>query len=288
MITIPFYAFSEYFEKEIKDLSNLMYANNDLMNVYTFTFYTNTGENEERKLDHEIIFLISDSGGLQDSSVSIDTYLQSISFKVIGNEVDREDIEKFLAALIAKYKSYSPNISYIDKSSNIQYSYAANISIKNYPDYSTKIDAHGKEIFTATFTANAILFSNASLSNEYKLEIDNVPVQYNNIKIQRSTELEANLEKKIDTQYFPNTTIFQIDINGLYTNIIPMDKLLNDCAKAQSFNQIYNILLYKTLDNDGNPIPIVNYDCYTKNIMFSFSYGTLLSWSASFVYSISI
>ena len=282
MKTIEFTEISKYFERLLYTITQELYENDMIKEQFKFNVFTNTGEymkkvaepytmNEDQPVK-EVLVNIKNTGGVQDSSISIDTYLQLVSFEFFAFEEQRDDLSAVLTKLCAEYKT---KLDSIDDST-------VNIIISDYPTYSGMIEAEGEHKFTATFDSSVIVFTNATLSNIFAIDIDGVTVYYNTMSVNRSTELAADLQKRTTTLFYPNTTGLQVGINGLFTTNTALQTLFNDCISNNRFNIPYTIVIKKYDSNTVEFMNLMSNSFYVKDCTFNFTYGSIVSYNIIF------
>lgn len=282
MNTIEFNKFFNYVQDKILLKKAELYDNNTLEEDLNFVFYDNSGEyftevenlevREDVLQDRRVICNILNGGGVQDSSIPIDTYAQVISIELLALDSQREDIMQLFTEFVASYKSKIDNIG----NSYIQ------LNIGDFPKYSDKFQAHGNEKFNMSLTFTIIVAPGAKLSNKFELIINGESVPYSQLVINRTTEVTADNKKAKEIKFFPNTTTMQITVNGLFVGNSAINTLFSDCTKNTNFNNIYELSLVDTT-NKNNPITYLTESFYAKDLLFTIAYGSIISWQASFL-----
>lgn len=269
METIKFEEFFKFFQNLIYERYGIL--EDKLQNKLKFRCFNNTGEYFEY-LDElatgagspdDVLINILDAGGVQDSSISIDTYLQIVSIEVLAKDSYREDLIYLFTDLVANYKSYTGNFD----------SAAYQLTIDEFPKYGDKYQALGDEYFNTTFVSNFIVIPHAIMSNRYTLLINGNEVKYNNITVNRTTELRSDLKKRTSQKFYPNTTGFQMSISGLFVDTDATRLIVSDCFNASNFNQYYTIQL-----KEGENL-VYSGNLFSKDINLVFAYGSIVSWS---------
>ena len=288
MKLVSFNSLYKYFTKAIIDISNRLYTNGEISNDIKYLFFNNTGEyiDETNNENNDDIVLVNilNNGGITDSTISIDTYLQMIQFEILALDDYREDIMTIFDNLVAEYKTKVDQIKYNEEVLDIEGNHitdlektaAIQITMSDFPRYEEKIDLHGYDKFVTRLNTNIIVFPNANLSNQYILNIEGSDILYNSMAISRTTETTADLVKTDNTKFYPNTTGFQLNINGLFVDNPALNILLEDCANNAKFNQTYNIKVKK-----GDKL-LFDRNFYCKDSRFDFNWGTIVKWSATF------
>lgn len=270
METIKFQEFFNFFQNLISERYGLLES--QLSNKLKFRFFNNSGEYfnylDELTIygagnDDTVLINISDGGGVQDSSISIDTYLQIVSIEVMAKDKLREDLIYLFTDLVANYKTYTGTFN----------DAAYQLTIDEFPKYGDKFQALGDEYFNITFISNFIVIPHAIMSNRYTLTINGTNVKFNNITANRTTELKSDLKKRISQKFYPNTTGFQMSISGLFVDNDATRTIVSDCFNASNFNQYYNVQL-----KEGDAV-IYNGSLFSKDINLVFAYGSIVSWS---------
>lgn len=285
MKTLKFDVFYKYFQEEITKLSAQLYNDKIINEQFEFVFFDNSGEyftemdaikaEDGVKVDRRVLVNVMNGGGVQDSSIAIETYLQIVSLEVLALDEQREDLEILFTEYIANNKSK------VDTFDTATYQ----LTIDEFPKYSTKFDCHGYEKFTVSFTTNFIVMPGAKLSNNYSLKmiVNGIEgnIKYNSIGMTRTTELSPDLVKRNSSRFFPNTTGFQIKISGLFVeeeSAPIIRQLLLDCTQNTSFNSFYKLIF-----RDNNDIYIPDtVDFSAKDISFNFAFGSIVTWEATF------
>lgn len=271
MRTLNFDEFYNFFQELIINRKMELYNNGEIKNDIKIRFFNNSGEyfTEVSGNESELVLCnIINDGGVQDTSVPIDAYVQIVSFELLAPEEYRPDLMILFTDICANYKSYIGELS----------GSLININISDFPRFSEKFDEHGLEKFNISFVANVSVMPGARLSNTMKLTINDEEVKFGNIKIARTNELMPQLKKQMETTFFPNTSVLNIQIDGLYKSSPIMKKLLNDCTKNNNFNQFYNIKIVDTTTDEE----IVNRAMFYKDVLFSIVYGSIIAWNVSF------
>lgn len=229
--------------------------------------YLNSIKNGETTDDYVLVNIMN-GGGVQDSSISIDTYLQIVSLEVMAREEYRYDLIELFTDIVANYKSY------IGSFNTATYQ----LSIDNFPKFGDKYNALGDEYFNMSLVTNFIVMPGALLSNKITITIDGNDIKYNNMVMARTTELKSDMKKRTSQKFYPNTTGFQIQVSGLFVDNAAVRSLLSDCANASKFNQFYAISL---VDNTINST-IYSGNLFSKDIIFTMAYGSIVAWTATF------
>jgi len=291
MKTVSYDSFYKYFSNLITSFSKELYDNGEITEDLQFKFYPSTGEyfteiDQQTLPSNTVLVNIMNGGGVQDSTVSVETYLQIISFEFLALDSQREDIMYLLTNLVANYKNKIESLPYVedarDQNGNIiaelNRNATINISIDDFPDYSEKFDAHGEEKFTASFTTNIIVLPTVQLANGYKILINGIEIPYTQFEIDRSVELMPDLIKRDTSKFFANTTGFGVTISGYYVeNNSELANILSDCCANINFNGQYTLQINRP---DGTPLLSDTFKI--KQSKFNFSYGSIVAWGATF------
>lgn len=273
MIAIDYGYFYEYVGNMILNETASMHESGQIKDEFKYKLFRSSGDyitgldDPEYDSKHVILGNIANGGGVQDADLSIDAYLQIVTVELLAFENQRDDLVKVLTDLTANHKTVIDTIG----------GAACNLSISDFPEYSEKFNAHGHEKFTASFTIDIIVFPTARLSNSYRISILGSNVKYNTLVMSRTTETMSDLKKRDESKFFPNTTGFQIGIQGIYENTPALETLFRDCIGNSHFNQGYGIQLY---DSDGNAIMNDSFLC--KDSKFTFAYGKVVSYELTF------
>lgn len=257
------------YEKIFTQLKDDILNQTEILEVpLNYAFYKDTGEyiddmTNNHLQEDTILCNIVNGGGVQDPSVSIDTYAQIVSMEFLSLEEHREKLVEVLTNFIANNKS---KIVTIDNA-------LCQYSLDSLPTYSEKFEVHGKEQFTASIGLTIIVMPGAHISNNTELQIDGQVIKYNQMRITRDTELTANLKKTQSTKFFPNSSTLQIGISGLFVENETLRAILYDCAQNTKFNEKYVINI-----KDGSSDIISGQQFYAKNISFTFAYGAIINW----------
>lgn len=245
---------------------------------FDFVFYKNTGEylkdldninySEDEKEDRRVLVNIMNAGGVQDGTVSIDTYLQIVGIEVLALESQREDLTNLFTTISTEYKSYLGSLG----NSTIQ------ISIEDLPQYSDTFDAHGYEKFTISLKIDIIVLPDAVLSNQYTLELNGEEVKFNKIRLFRNNELNSDLKKRAENKFIMNSSAFQIEVSGLFVSSNILRSLLTDCAQ----NTLFNIPILITLKRVEDNVNLINENFFIKQSNFDLDFGKIASWSIVF------
>ena len=291
MKTVSYDSFYKYFSNLITSYSKELHDNNEISQDLVFKFYPTTGEyfrelEDGKESPSTVLVNILNGGGVQDSGVAVDTYLQIISFEFLALDSQRDDIMYLLTNLIANYKNKIESLPYIEDArdqagqviAELSRTATINISVEDFPEYSEKFDVHGEEKFTASFTANIIVLPTVQLANGYKILLNGIDIPYTNLIIDRNVELTPDLIKRDTSKFFANTTGLAISLAGYYvSNNSELSNLLSDCCSNVFFNEVYTLQINRP---DGTPL--LNDSFKVKQSRFNFTYGSIVAWSATF------
>lgn len=276
MNIISFDEFYNFFQELITSKAAELKENNLIEHDLKFKCFKESGEyynyldsiKNGETTDDSILVNIMNAGGVQDASISIDTYLQIVSLEVMSREEYRYDLVQLFTDIVANYKSY------IGSFNTATYQ----LSIDNFPKFGDKYMALGDEYFNISLVTNFIVMPGAMLSNKISIDIDGTDVRFNNLVMARTTELKSDMQKRTSQKFYPNTTGFQIQVSGLFVENSAVSTLLSDCANASKFNQYYNITIKNNITNAN----IYSGNLFSKDIMFTFAFGSIVAWTATF------
>lgn len=276
MNIISFDEFYNFFQELITSKAAELKENNLIEHDLKFKCFKESGEyynyldsiKNGDTVDDSILVNIMNAGGVQDASISIDTYLQIVSLEVMSREEYRYDLVQLFTDIVANYKSY------IGTFNTATYQ----LSIDNFPKFGDKYMALGDEYFNISLVTNFIVMPGAMLSNKISINIDGTDVRFNNLVMARTTELKSDMQKRTSQKFYPNTTGFQIQVSGLFVENAAVSTLLADCANASKFNQYYNITIKNNITNTN----IYSGNLFSKDIMFTFAFGSIVAWTATF------
>lgn len=279
MQILDFNKFYDYFQNLILEKKAALNKVHAIKEDFNMLFFDNSGDYlatadqiqyiEDSPQDRRVLVNIMNGGGIQDSEVAIDSYLQIVSIELLALEEQREDIITLFTTIVAENKSKVESLS----GATVQ------ITMDDFPEYGDQFQAHGYEKFTMTLSINIVVVPGAKLSNAYQLAIDGVPVRYDRLIMTRDNELISDLKKRESSKFFTNTTGFQLKVSGLFVENSAVASLLSDCASNQRFNTFYSLSL-KSPETDSSILGDANFRA--KNITFVFAYGTIVSWEALF------
>lgn len=247
--------------------------------AYKFAFYVNKGDYHDAVVEANaaknrkspvIPVLISNEGGVQDNSNSIEIYLQKLQFEVYGwcDRVDPlkdqwHDIELILFNLCADLKGYTDEIS----------GHTVKFDVADYPEFEELENKH----FVAVLGMNLHIMFNAHLSNMDKIEINGVEIPYLNFSESFTTELIANNIRTDLVKFMPNVSMYQISLSGLYvTNNSVVNLLVNGCTTGELFNQVFTVGIVR------NGVKIKEREMYVKTFQNIRNFGSLVAYNVSF------
>lgn len=276
MNIISFDEFYNFFQELIESKAAELYNEHLIEHELRFKCFKASGEyyayldniKNGETTDDYVLVNIMNGGGVQDSSISIDTYLQIVSLEVMSREDYRYDLIQLFTDIVANYKSY------IGTFNTASYQ----LTIDDFPKFGDKYMALGDEYFNISLVTNFIVMPGALLSNKMTITIDGNPIKFNNAVMARTTELKSDMKKRTSQKFYPNTTGFQIQVSGLFVDNAAVSTLLSDCSGATKFNQYYAI----TLTNNVNNMTIYSGNLFAKDIIFTFAYGSIVAWTATF------
>jgi hypothetical protein len=251
---------------------------------HSYRVFYNTGDYLEYKknIDNsndEILVNVINDGGIQDSTIPIKTYLQMIHIEFYSPEKFREDLEQVFFGLCIDLKS---KLDTIDQT-------AVQLSTDSQPTFNEK-ESLGIDVFTGYFDLSCIIYADAHISNSYNLVINGVSVPFSSLDISRGYETTPDLQKRASVKYFQNTSVFSLDIKALYSKSTLIDALFSDTTSGTTINSIYSITLYDTTTataSNPNGTQKFTTDLYLQKCHFSFAYGSIVGWDASFVPALS-
>lgn len=252
--------------------------------AYKFAFYVNKGDYHEAVVEANaaknrnrpvIPVLISNEGGVQDNSNSIEIYLQKIQFEVYGwcDRVDPmkdqwSDVELILGSLCADLKGFTDEIA----------GHTVKFDVSDYPEFEELDNKH----FVAVVNMNMHIMFNAHLSNMDKIVINGVEIPYLNFSESYTTELVPNNVRTEMVKFMPNVSMYQITLSGLYvTNNSVVNLMVNGCTTGELFNQVFTVGIVR------NGITIKEREMYIKAFQNVRNFGSLVAYNASFYPSFS-
>lgn len=292
---IKFEKICDYIETAINDKDAELYSNTETVNGvvtpapllsqrHKYVVFYNSGDYTEYQknitdANKEILINIINDGGIQDSSIPIRTYLQMIHIEFYSPEIFRQDLEQVLFGLCIDLKS---KLDTIDQT-------AVQLSTDAQPTFNEK-ESLGIDVFTGYFDLSCIIYADAHISNSYNLVINGVSVPFSSLDISRGYETTPDLQKRASVKYFQNTSVFSLDIKALYSKSTLIDALFSDTTSGTTINSIYSITLYDTTTataSNPNGTQKFTTDLYLQKCHFSFAYGSIVGWDASFVPALS-
>lgn len=232
----------------------------------------------------EILMNVIDAGTIQDSSMPYDTYMKVVSVVFFAKEEYRQDVKTILYSLCLDLKSIVTQLT--DKTSdNTERQLTVQVSNDEQPQFSDRIQV-GYDAFNGSFDLNFIVFTNLKLSNNYGFWIDNANVPVTAITIKRGYEETPNLPKTNTVQFYQNTSVLDISVEGLFEENAGLKELyaatLDINTLPNSFNISFGPSDYDPTKTYTGTDLVFSQSCNLKGIEFSWQYGKLVSWSASF------
>jgi hypothetical protein len=283
---------TNYFEPKIRDIvyvlqqQNLILPNietndGDIISPYNFVFFTDSGQYHKKikepnmssdKKYPDILVLVKDGGGGQDTTSSLDVYLQVVSFEVYAydDKTDeyknqREAIQLIFSSFVQMFKSVTDN--YMNN--------AIKIEAEDYPKYGNQLE---NKRFITTFDIDVTMLFHAQLSNNDVIRINGIDVPYINFSSSRQTLTTTSLEKITELKYLANKSSYRIDITLLYTDDNSMiNALVDQCDSNEAFDQIYSVSIIR------KGVAICNYEMLLESISLARSYGSVMAANVRFV-----
>lgn len=290
MNIVPFADIYLYFSNKLTQLSAEMYNASEITEDLQYKFFPSTGEylnevnnpNFDEKEYRTVLVNIMNTGGSQDTTLSVDAYIQAVSINVLALDEQRDDIVKVFTRYATENKSIIDNIEYkvpVYESGNYitdeTKTSTINITIGELPVYSERFHAMGHDKFSTTLSFGIVILPSAQLSNAYTLSINGYNIKYNTVKISRVSEMMSDLRKREESKFFANTTGFVLSAGGIFvSDNSALNDLLLDCCTNNAFNQKLSIQLAKP---DGTVL--INSDFKIKDSTFDLTFGKLINWS---------
>lgn len=282
MNTINFDEFYYFISDKFKELTNTLYDNNYINNKLNYITFENSGELKHTILDgtkNAVVLNILDSGITRDNDSDLDSYLQDINIELLIEEDDLEDESIVINSFAEIYKSLTTKID--DKA----------VIIKTSLSHSgfEKKDLLHSEYLSTNINIKIIIYDNYSMTNDYKLYIDNNDVRFNSLSMNRTFETINDGTKTIDAKFFQNTSGQVIAITFPYVENNPaIEKLVKDSAAATNFGEPYTIYFYK--DETKPLIGTYNSDLkidegkeyIAKNITCTWQWGSIVAIQVQF------
>lgn len=285
MVYMDFEDIAKYFQDKIEMIVyNLQEAqeitqDNGKDKAFKFVFYTNKGDYHKRlqnppalkdRTFPEIPVLIKNAGGIQDSSSSIDIYLQKVEFEIYGwcdlKEPLRNqwtDCEKIFSYFCAELKGKTDSLN----NSTIK------IDTSDYPVANELENKH----FLMLLNCNVHIMFNAHLSNMDKIKVNGVEIPYINFTEDFTQELISDNKKTIEVKFMPNVGTYQLMLSGLYVSDNSVVNLMvNGCTTGDLYNQLFSLEIVR------DDIILTNRTVYVKNFQTVRSHGSIVAYKATF------
>lgn len=263
---------------KIEEIKNSLYESSSISENYVIDYYKDTGKyleqanNQEENPDKHILINIINSGGVIDSSASVDAYLQLVEIKVLAFEDQRDDVTNILGNLVLLNKNVLVELN----------NTPANIVISDMADYSGEKEINGQEKFDASLTFKYIVFPNSVFSNSLPFKIDNIVIPYSSASISRKFEVTSDNRKRNTAVFRQQTSGLVIEVQGLFSNIIPLNKLFDDATKASYIGNTYLLKIERNnqdiLSNNNSGLSSVLMD-----VQFKLAFGSIVGYVAHFV-----
>lgn len=296
---IDFGAISEDVSSRIKSKIAELHDSGLIRYEYKINAFKNTGEyfkyqKSEYSKDKDPEFLINviDGGTIQDSSIPYKTYMKVVRTVIFSKEEYRDDVITIFESLALDLKSIVTTIYDIPKiatdSVNTEPEKRANvvqISNDSEPEFSDRIQI-GYDAFNGSFDLSYIVFTDLKLSNDCKFWIDGYEVPYTSMTVKRAFVDVPNLPKTNTVQYYQNTSAIEISVSGLYAANVGIEELRKATFDTSTLPSSFVISIGPS-DYDpavaytGTDI-IFSQSCACKVSQFSYQYGKLVAWDATF------
>lgn len=225
------------------------------------------------QVNQEVLVNIINDGGIQDSTIPINTYLQMVHIVFFTKEEFRNDMSVLFFSLALDMKAKLDTIN----------GTAVQLTTDEQPTLNDR-QTLGIDCFDGYLDLSVIVYAGAKLSNSYDLQLDGVSIPFSSIDIGRGYETTPDLQKRSEILSFQNTSSASISVKALYTSNTEVDKLLQDTLNNSNFNTMYNVSLYAS----GSASSLFGKNMYLSKVAFHWAYGSIVSWEAEFVPAISV
>lgn len=282
---LDFNILAEYLQNKVETVTYDLQERGELVadeprdKAYKFAFYVNKGDYHKAVIEANaakdrkrpvIPVLISNEGGVQDNSNSIEIYLQKVQFEVYGwcDRLDPlkdqwADLEKILFNVCSSLKGFNDEIS----------GHTVKFDVSDYPEFEELENKH----FVAVLDINLHIMFNVHLSNLDKLLINGVEIPYINFDEVYSTELVANNIRTDLVKFMPNVSMYQLSLSGLYvTDNSVVNLMVNGCTTGELFNQPFLVAIVR----DG--VILKEREMYVKTFHNIRNFGSLVAYNAAF------
>jgi hypothetical protein len=296
---IDFGAISEDVSSRIKSKIAELHDSGLIKYEYKINAFKNTGEyfkyqktEYSKEKDPEFLINIIDGGTIQDSSIPYKTYMKIVRTVIFSKEEYRDDVITIFESLALDLKSIvttitdqpdlstdSVNTEPVKRENTVQ------ISNDSEPEFSDKIQI-GYDAFNGSFDLSYIVFTDLKLSNNYKLWIDGYDVPYTSMTIKRAFVEVPNLPKTNTVQYYQNTSAIEISVSGLYANNVGIEELHKATLDVSTLPSSFVVSIgpsdYDPAVSYSGTETIFSQSCACKGSQFSYQYGKLIAWDATF------
>lgn len=275
--------FYKYFQNALDTVITNLYNEGVLDEVPEVKYYYETGayiENAELPYNNEdddskpILIKISNKERIQDPTVAINTFIQTVNIEFLCFEDQVYDLNKIIFSFFSQYRS---KLDSLDNTPIF-------INITRTNDY-VGVDLGAAEKMTTSLDVIITVYEEATLSNTFELFLisgeQSIQLKPDAISFNRDTTLVADLIKTNNVKFFPNTTVFTMAISGILSlKNTALLELFNSCTNNSRFGDFFTLDLRYT--STGKSVSGFPKQLYIKTSKFDLISASVAKYSIQF------